>query len=207
MSSIAGRFLSRDPIGYEGSNWNNYEFLGGSVFDYVDYDGLDKNPIAKPPVKIPVTPRVLPVAGGCAAADGPIPIGDAIALGLIICAVIHDTCTGTQVYVDPEQPGPPEPPEDLNPPKKKTDCKTDYPGWEDCSRYPYNTANATLRANFRGGSSLRNHKPAKACGAGGGDHWNVHGPRGFGFLGSILCCFCCEDTSKGPITKKKCKAQ
>ena len=96
MSGLTGRFLTRDPIGYEGSEWNNYEFLEGSVFDFVDFDGLDKNPIVKPPIRVPVTPGVLPVAGGCAAADGPFPIGDAIAVGLVICAVIHDTCTDYQ---------------------------------------------------------------------------------------------------------------
>ena len=63
------------------------------------------------------------------------------------------------------------------------------------------------RSVFRSNSSLRGPRVATTCGAGGGDHSNVYGPPGVGQLGSILCCYCCEDTPAGPVTKKKCKAQ
>lgn len=49
---------------------------------YVDPFGLDA-----------VLPRVLPIAGGAAAADGPVPVGDLIGLGLILGAIIYDACT------------------------------------------------------------------------------------------------------------------
>ena len=40
MSAIAGRFLSRDPIGYEGSEWGLYEFATSRTFTRLDPSGL-----------------------------------------------------------------------------------------------------------------------------------------------------------------------
>ena len=40
MSPIAGRFLGRDPIGFEGSQYNLSEFLGGKPIDSADPTGL-----------------------------------------------------------------------------------------------------------------------------------------------------------------------
>lgn len=37
--AVAGRFVSRDPIGYKGSAWGQYEFLNSSPVMYLDYDG------------------------------------------------------------------------------------------------------------------------------------------------------------------------
>jgi RHS repeat-associated protein len=39
MSPKTGRFLGRDPIGYEGSDWDLYEFMGGNVQNRVDPNG------------------------------------------------------------------------------------------------------------------------------------------------------------------------
>jgi uncharacterized protein RhaS with RHS repeats len=41
MSPSAGRFLTRDPIGYEGSEWGLYEYVDSSPLVYVDPTGLD----------------------------------------------------------------------------------------------------------------------------------------------------------------------
>lgn len=40
MSPSAGRFLGRDPIGYEGSEWGLNEYVGGEVFIRIDPTGL-----------------------------------------------------------------------------------------------------------------------------------------------------------------------
>ncbi len=40
MSPIAGRFLSRDPIVYEGSEWGLYHFGNGSALNALDPSGL-----------------------------------------------------------------------------------------------------------------------------------------------------------------------
>jgi len=40
MSAIAGRFLSRDSIGYEGSEWGLYEFATSRTFTRLDPSGL-----------------------------------------------------------------------------------------------------------------------------------------------------------------------
>lgn len=37
-----GRFLTRDPIGYEGSEWNLYEYVASSPTGYFDPSGLDR---------------------------------------------------------------------------------------------------------------------------------------------------------------------
>jgi RHS repeat-associated protein len=39
MSPIAGRFLGRDPIGYEGSEWGLYEILEGAALSAIDPSG------------------------------------------------------------------------------------------------------------------------------------------------------------------------
>ena len=39
MSPTAGRFLTRDPIGFEGSEWGLYEFLNSQPVDNVDPTG------------------------------------------------------------------------------------------------------------------------------------------------------------------------
>lgn len=40
MSPIAGRFLTRDPIGYPGSEWDMYEFVRGRSLGYLDPSGM-----------------------------------------------------------------------------------------------------------------------------------------------------------------------
>jgi RHS repeat-associated protein len=40
ISPLAGRFLGRDPIGFEGSKWGLYEFLRAGTVSKLDPDGL-----------------------------------------------------------------------------------------------------------------------------------------------------------------------
>jgi RHS repeat-associated protein len=40
-SAQLGRFITRDPIGYEGSQWNLYEYVGGRPLVSLDPDGTD----------------------------------------------------------------------------------------------------------------------------------------------------------------------
>jgi RHS repeat-associated protein len=37
-----GRFLTRDPAGYEGSRWSLYAYVGGQPVDFIDPKGLKK---------------------------------------------------------------------------------------------------------------------------------------------------------------------
>jgi RHS repeat-associated protein len=39
-SPALARFLSRDPIGYRGSEWNQYEYVASSSLNGVDPTGL-----------------------------------------------------------------------------------------------------------------------------------------------------------------------
>lgn len=42
MSGFTGRFLTRDPIGYEGSEWDLYEYCRSSPFSGLDPGGLSE---------------------------------------------------------------------------------------------------------------------------------------------------------------------
>lgn len=39
---VIGTFCSRDPIGYRGSKWNLYEYVGGNPVDFVDSYGMSR---------------------------------------------------------------------------------------------------------------------------------------------------------------------
>jgi uncharacterized protein RhaS with RHS repeats len=54
--SVAGRFCSRDPIGYRGSEWGLYEYVGEQPLDSVD-------PLGESKVKIVI--EVCKFAGRC----------------------------------------------------------------------------------------------------------------------------------------------
>jgi RHS repeat-associated protein len=78
---IIGRLNSRDPIGYGSGDWNLYRYVFNRPVGNTDPKGLS------------AVACVLPIAGGAAACDGPIPIGDIIAVCLLGIAAIVDVCT------------------------------------------------------------------------------------------------------------------
>jgi len=74
-----GRFISKDPIGFEGGDVNLFGMTSNDPINWVDPNGLKSMMV-----------RSLPAAGGFAAGDGPLPIGDIIAGSIIVGAGLYD---------------------------------------------------------------------------------------------------------------------
>lgn len=72
-----GRWTARDPIGFAGKSANLYLYSFGDPVNYIDPNGLSFT-------------AALPLAGGFALADGPLPVGDAIAGGILIAAGLYE---------------------------------------------------------------------------------------------------------------------
>jgi RHS repeat-associated protein len=92
-----GRWLSQDPMGFAAGDVNLERYAFNEPTSLSDATGLYAT------VAWWSVGRVLPLAGGAAVADGPIPIGDAVAIGIIGAAAIYDiylwAAGSTTVYV------------------------------------------------------------------------------------------------------------
>ena len=129
-----GRWPSRDPI-QERGGLNLYGFVGNNGVNRNDKLGLS------------ALAGALPVAGGLALADGPFPIGDAIALGILAGAGIYDLATGTC----PPCPAPPPPGSrtDHVPPSRQhwpcTGCSHTHHWHFEYNQLPYPLCSCILR--------------------------------------------------------------
>jgi RHS repeat-associated protein len=71
--AVAGRYCSRDPIGYQGSEWNLYELVSSSPLSRLDPSGMISVFGYEPPVElrplspIPWNPCIIAACGSCGA--------------------------------------------------------------------------------------------------------------------------------------------
>ncbi len=83
MDPNLGRFTSEDPLGFV-PDLHLFTYVGNRPLERLDPLGLTATA---------VPPWVWPVAGGAAVIDGPLPIGDIIAIGIVVTAkVVVEVC-------------------------------------------------------------------------------------------------------------------
>jgi RHS repeat-associated protein len=217
--AVAGKFCSRDPIGYEGNRWNVYEFANGSPCVYVDYSG---NIAIALPVLIPAGIGIAALKAAALSAG----------VSLFACLMMPD-CLGDAkdrtldeiegsiddlvTYIRPRPRPKPDPLIDppyfppLPPVDRDCDepdnCHSKYPdGYDSCDRFPYSSEQEAADATWGRGVTLRSNRTAHSCENGIGTHHNAY--RGGQHLGSVLCCDCCDDSLPGlPSDDFGCKTQ
>ncbi len=204
--SVAGRFVSRDPIGYVDGGLNLFEYVGSMPMVYLDPEGLTTvspptvlpSPATPGPIwpskpwRVRIPAKLIRIAG---------PIGIGIGISLAVRPY-------TEPYTDPwwHRKALDWCPSNRKPPKRP-ECKDKHPNWPSCSsdgeRYPSNTAQEFLSnylsqvpaAYISDCVEIPGIKPA--CGAGGGRqmHCFVEDPSGVIPSGvhriSVRCCNCC----------------
>ncbi len=205
---MAGRLVSRDPIGYVADGYNLYGYVGARPLHYLDPEGLE--------VVVPSPPTVTPSP----ATPGPIwpsnpwriripkkvvGIAGPVGVGVGISIAIRPY---TAPYTDPwwHEQFVYWFPSDRDCPKRPS-CKQRHPNWPACAstrdKQPQWTASNFLKDHCSSVSSafishcveIPNVTPG--CGAGGGTQYHcfVSDPSGIIPEGahriSIRCCNCC----------------
>lgn len=231
------RWLSADPIGFSGSEFNLFQYSNSQPVGMTDPSGLSGS-VGGAPIVINVQiARILTqmkAAQTCCQYQAlETQLFDLVATAMAIAvttalrkrvrAWLATMEISPPICVAPpdaipeptpiERPEPrPEPGPGTDPPPVPPDkgdsctCATKYPGYVSCDNYEYYSYAEALLDNFPRNCKSQAAK-AKSCGDGGGTHYNI---KNCGqFLGSIICCVCCDDD---PFTGKpelytKCNAQ
>ena len=194
--AVGGRFCSRDPIGYEGSQWGLYRYVLNSPVIYTDPTGL-----LSPPVIVVGTGPQLAVVGS---AVGSHYLGQNYVKPYLTDKFVNWFGPDTGPLPRPAEPPNDDDDDDCDAPD---DCDSRYPeGYDSCDDFSYSSAQAAAEASWGRGVTLRGKRDAYSCTNGIGTHQNAF--AGGQFQGSVLCCDCCDDSSLGePSDGFGCKAQ
>lgn len=175
-----GRFMRRDPIGYDGDRSGLYRYVANSPVGNTDSTGFQSDSIS-------VSVRQAIAVGNIEHLKLLISSGgltlEEIAL---IAAFIATISTATSC-------------------RTKPDCATAYPGFVSCSGFGSSGTTGGITRYWPRGCRKTKQATAYRCGTGGGMHYTYRctGEPG---VRTILCCSCCTDTTGGGVTGYRCKA-
>jgi hypothetical protein len=201
-----GRFCSRDPIGFEGSEWNLYEYCTGAPFNKIDPFGLSGDSVTNYYKKCGEDFRThKSIDKFCDCICNP---ADPRVGGRGNCRDACKTCMKRAIVEDPclcmcREFG--DPNDWRTPQKCRERCKDPS---ADCGKsYPFLPTCGSLRGGKKGEFIMPGSKPSGEIDADdctGGIHHAYRNCDGKYY--SILCCPCCQmSNAKEPQVKSKCR--
>jgi len=212
LTAPLGRFLSRDPIGYKADAICLSQFVQNRPMSVVDPLGLqtvsvvpELAPFAAP-AEIPLLkPSLSPSTSPSPVS--PVAAGSGVLAGILVffTVALWPTEFGDEEPRD-EEPRLPRFPTDTEWPDR---CKnTKWANYDRCdsSSYPYRSFEAAKKGAWperKVYSAGHGSAHKRTCGEGGGEHWNMR--CGGKFVGTILCCLCCDMHTGKP--RYQCNAQ
>ncbi len=177
-----GRWMSRDPIGFDGGEANNYLYASNSPVSRVDPTGL---------AAAPVNPCEYPKVANCNTEE--------FGICLDYCQHLMKPNKPTNI-VKCYRTGPlPDPSGEMCPWAVCCTCH------KPCSRFrgtgdPGSALRQCLRPGERAGKGKGPDDVTDGCGGGRGDHYTYHTNRGR--VITVTCCYCHKDTGGGQLTQK-----
>ena len=210
-----GRFVQRDPIGYESQDVNLYRYADNMPCLLTDTYGLQASNATCPASVGAYYANAYAAAATAAEKEAVLKaLIDYIALTCCATDVARieaiKIIEGTDVKVDSISIPIPLTKEKTKP---RETCLTKYPWYDDCSRFSFYSKESAFNAvKIRTGITKLKHtdknNPATECTAVKYSMPGAKGTHSKAMLGSvckatILCCPCCEETFKGPMLRDK----
>jgi len=138
---VLGRFMSQDPLGYEGGDWNFYSFAWSNPKNWNDPSGLDAAASYAGIAAVDVSVAPAEKAVGCALSS----LFFSLSLDIANYSNVQSNgnCGATGTPPSPPQPPPPPPPPPNpcdGPPPQPEECKLPFdPTFTNCDHYPQTT--------------------------------------------------------------------
>jgi RHS repeat-associated protein len=206
MSGLTGRFLTRDPIGFDGSEWDLYEFLDGKVLVFSDPFGLGIDSVStwyKKCMKDFAKHKSIDKFCDCLCTPADPGVGgrpgcEKSCKKCMKMAAIESPCKCMCKQFNER--------EKANECMKKCDsdlgtCDLAAPFMPKCGGDGAFSMSLAQAVALAGGGTQMNEFPADSCI--GGTHYKYRG-KACPFF-TVLCCPCCKDTKAGANISNRCK--